>query len=666
MSAHTISVASRPSQSLREGNRRYLTGVQGLRTVAALLVAVYHIWFDRVSGGVDVFFVIAGYFAAMSMLRLHTEPSTTQRIRAIGTYLLRTARRVLPATAVVVTGTIVAAIFWMREDLSLTNMSHAVASALHVENWWLIHTNADYLQSESPASPFQQFWALSLQVQFYLFFPLVAFVSVTALRRYYANPRHALILISALIFASSFTFAVSLTAINQPAAYFNTFTRLWEFSAGSLLFLIVTKGFKNRHLNVVLGLLGLGILFFFGAFFDLSTLFPGFVALIPVGAAVLIILSAMEGQEPAFLRSPLMLWFADSSFAFYLWHWPILIFWQSRFGTDVSVVGGLIIMGLALTLAVITTQVVEAPIRNSSWIQISATRTVTVCLILAIPVVGSYGAWKFSLNDYQVAQEQARVDLENFSEVGASSSTLIPDPAVAREDLTDAYGKGCQQARENPEVIECWWGPEDAKKTVALVGGSHSTQWLDAVRKAAEASDARIRLMVKSACAFGDLDTFPEGIYPPDCTPWAEDVLERVLEGPTDLVVTIATGKQQPEDIPQGFRNYFEVLSQHEIPVVAIRDNPRFPTEIPACVVEQGIEACTYDRSKFFIEVPDLQVPDYPGFMFVDIADDLCTETVCPPVRENVLIYMDRQHITRTFTMTHGERVISAVENALN
>ena len=35
--------------------------LQGLRALAVALVVAYHVWLNRVSGGVDVFFVISGY-----------------------------------------------------------------------------------------------------------------------------------------------------------------------------------------------------------------------------------------------------------------------------------------------------------------------------------------------------------------------------------------------------------------------------------------------------------------------------------------------------------------------------------------------------------------------------------------------------------------------------
>ncbi len=75
-SARAMTEGTRPHAAAApsRANGQYLYGVQGLRTFAALMAAVHHIWFHRVSGGVDVFFVVAGYFAAGS--RWSAAPTT--------------------------------------------------------------------------------------------------------------------------------------------------------------------------------------------------------------------------------------------------------------------------------------------------------------------------------------------------------------------------------------------------------------------------------------------------------------------------------------------------------------------------------------------------------------------------------------------------------------
>lgn len=160
----------------------YLYGVQGLRTVAALMVAVYHIWFHRVSGGVNVFFVVAGYFATASMAKIVTQPESRQRLAGVGAYLLRTARRVVPSATVVIVATVGASILLMSPSLWEANTAHGFASMFFFENWHLISEGNDYLANDLSASPFQQFWALAIQVQSYVIFPLLALIAAAMAR----------------------------------------------------------------------------------------------------------------------------------------------------------------------------------------------------------------------------------------------------------------------------------------------------------------------------------------------------------------------------------------------------------------------------------------------------------------------------------------------------
>ncbi|WP_211323425.1 hypothetical protein, partial [Amycolatopsis palatopharyngis] len=52
--------AAAPTGAGAPAPRRFRPELQGLRALAALLVVVYHVWLGRISGGVDVFFVISG------------------------------------------------------------------------------------------------------------------------------------------------------------------------------------------------------------------------------------------------------------------------------------------------------------------------------------------------------------------------------------------------------------------------------------------------------------------------------------------------------------------------------------------------------------------------------------------------------------------------------
>ena len=113
--------------------------IQGLRAIGALLVATFHIWVGRVSGGVDVFFVISGYLILGSLLK---EGARTGRIDLIG-FAYRLTKRLLPAALFVILVVMIAAFFWLPQIRWDPVIKGAIASALYLENWHLIRQAVD-------------------------------------------------------------------------------------------------------------------------------------------------------------------------------------------------------------------------------------------------------------------------------------------------------------------------------------------------------------------------------------------------------------------------------------------------------------------------------------------------------------------------------------------
>ena len=213
----------------------YLYEIQGLRAVAALMVAVYHIWIQKVSGGVDVFFVVAAFFIVGSLTR--GGPPT---LGGLFDYYAKTLRRVVPSAAVVIVTTVALSLWLMPDSMWRNQIKHALASTLFLENWALAFTATDYLQQGSPPSPFQQLWALAVQVQFYCLFPLLLWVAGRVGRDQHGYRRRVIVAL-ALIGLLSLGYSVYMTARNQPWAYFDSGARAWEFAIGGLLAFAVTR-----------------------------------------------------------------------------------------------------------------------------------------------------------------------------------------------------------------------------------------------------------------------------------------------------------------------------------------------------------------------------------------------------------------------------------------
>jgi peptidoglycan/LPS O-acetylase OafA/YrhL len=139
-------------------------------------VVVYHVWLNRVSGGVDVFFVISGFLLTGQLARAAERGALDLPRR-----WSRTIVRLVPSTAVILVVTAGAAALMLPEGRWPQTFRELVASALFLENWRLAADSVDYAARSNTASVVQHFWSLSIQGQFILIWPLlIAAVAIAA------------------------------------------------------------------------------------------------------------------------------------------------------------------------------------------------------------------------------------------------------------------------------------------------------------------------------------------------------------------------------------------------------------------------------------------------------------------------------------------------------
>src|SRR5690606_2018293 len=148
------------------------------------------------------------------------------------------------------------------------------------------------------------------------------------------------------------------TARDQPAAYFDTFARLWEFALGGIVALILPRLKLGEGMRLIVGWLGLALIVSCGFLLQVSTVFPGYAALWPtLGAAMMLIggLGVSRYGVARLLGSRPFTWLGDRSYGLYLWHWPILLAYLAISERTVATpLAGLVIMGVSILAADLT------------------------------------------------------------------------------------------------------------------------------------------------------------------------------------------------------------------------------------------------------------------------------------------------------------------------
>ena len=678
-------MATSPSPSRRSSVRSpvptegHRPEIDGLRAIAVLLVAAYHIWFGRVSGGVDVFLLLTGFLITGSLVRA----AGRGRIR-YGAFLARLATRLVPTAVLVIGATLVATRFLLPETRWRDTVAEGVASALYHENWHLALGSVDYLARDDGTSLFQHFWSLSIQGQFYLLWPPLIGLAIWWATRRGTSPQRSLVVALGAVFTVSLAYSVYITRTDQTWAYFDTGARLWEFALGGLLALFLPYLKPARSLRILLGWAGLAALVLCGVLLQVSTVFPGYAALWPTLAAAAIVVAGTTdsrwGADRLLTPSPVR-YLGSISYALYLWHWPVLVFYLEFTGrTLASPLGGAAILAVSVALAAATTPLAD---RVTTHARASRVRGPALALACLLPLLLATTVWTTRMDAEQRRLEELLADPQRYpgaaaigAEHGEYPDPVHPAPASAAQDTPLTYEDGCNQTIAGTEAIVCEYGPEDADRTVALVGGSHAAHWFPALEVIAEQQDWRLLNIVKGACLFTDAPQLYKGEPYTACAEWNQGVMAELADLRPDTVFTTGTTTSLDttagfgeEVLVEGYVDRWRELEALGIEVVAVRDTPRLVLDAPECLATASPEECTApltdsmaEASPF--EAADLDLPN--NVVTLDLTDLICEPDLCRPVVGNVLVFWDAGHISATYMRTLapelGTRLLTATE----
>ncbi|WP_057914051.1 acyltransferase family protein [Peribacillus muralis] len=646
------------NQKLINIESKFRPEIEGLRVVAALLVAVYHIWFNRVSGGVDVFFVISGFLITTSIV------STINRTGdfRFRPYVTKLMKRLLPSVFFILAIVLILSWFLLPKSILDKTIHEVFASMFFYQNWQLAFSSTDYLDSSQMKTPVEHFWALSIQGQFYIIWFLVFTFVLILIKKYKLTKVKKLInTILGILFVSSFIYSIYLTTVNQPWAYFITMTRVWEFALGSLLCINLSSIKINKYVATVIGWLGLIGLILTGIVFNVSEMFPGYIALWPMTCALFIVLSGTCDTRfgiKRFLGSPVMVKLGGIAFGIYLWHWVLLEFYRYNVQDTPGFIVGCIIIISSIVLSFLMTKFIEEPIRSShdnkfSFKRLGIMGSVNVLLIGSL-LLNAYIGQNRLENNITDKNYPGALAAKNPDDIPEKEP--IPSYSEVFNDLPQAHLDGSNQGlKESDLKIGEYGETEDYDATIALIGSSHSEHWLGAILKATKDENYRVLNMTRSGTRFstGYSDDDSKGI-------WVNNVLDYLKDADVDLVISHATASDTPNHkIHQQMVDQLQfVKDEYGMEVLAIRDDPRYGFNVLESLETHGLEETTKkmnsvdnqkDESfwrKFEKENKSLHK--------VDLTDYFKVNGTFQPIIGNVIIYRDNRHLTNTYSESFG------------
>ncbi|MGA7053428.1 MAG: acyltransferase family protein [Mycobacterium sp.] len=691
--------ALEPAESSAQGARStgfYRSDLDGLRGIAIALVAVFHIWFGRVSGGVDVFLALSGFFFGGKLLRAALDPD--HPLSPISE-VIRLVRRLVPALVVVLAGCALLTILVQPQTRWETFADQSLASLGYYQNWELASTASNYLRAGEAVSPLQHIWSMSVQGQFYIAFLLLVAGCAYLFRglfRVSGTPHLRtmfVVLLSALIVAS-FIYAIFAHRDDQASAYYNSFARAWELLLGALVGALVRYIRWPMWLRTVVGTVALGAVLLCGALIDGVQEFPGPWALVPVGATMLLILAGANLPSDAGVRMPLpnrllgagpLVALGVLAYSLYLWHWPLLIFWLSYTGhAHVNFVEGAALLLISGLLAYLTTRLVEDPLRNRTRPSAESPPVpgrarlpialASVVVLLGVTLTATAFTWRQHVS-VERASGKELIGLSPEDYPGARALTahvrvptlrIRPTIMEIKDDVPATTRDGCISDFVNPAVVTCTYGDRDASRTIALAGGSHAEHWLPALDQLGQQHNFKVVTYLKMGCPLSTEQVpliMGNNAPYPQCREWVKRTMAKLVTDRPGYVFTTSTRPWniKPGDVmPATYVGIWQTLSDNNIPILAMRDTPWLvkngkPFDPADCLAKGGDAAsCAIKRSDMLAEHNSTLdfVTQFPLLKPLDMSDAICRADVCRPVEGNVLIYHGAHHLSPTYMRT--------------
>ena len=682
--------------------------IAGIRGIAVLMVVLCHFKIPGFTGGFigpDIFFVLSGYLISGLLIREY-EAGYRKGVRrgriSLSNFYLRRIRRILPAAVFV----IICINLWAKFNFNTFQIAaiktDSTWTLFFAANIYFLRQSTNYFADTTFVSPLQHYWSLSVEEQFYFFWPMlvIAVLSFNSIKyrgrkfRWKGNLTFVFTTVAVL----SLAYLVFEFKTNPQTAYFSTFCRAWELALGGLLSLLSSAKLSEKLSPKYLSATRIStVLILLGSLAIVRSSNFGYTLVIPVIATGYLLFSgeiAKGDLVDRVLSTRLFTALGTISFSLYLWHWPVFVFGNQgkHFQTLLARLIGILI---CLILAIATYWLVERTFLNIplpktqkskpktgfSFKRSKAATSVTVLLIvLAMSYVtypAAYGKKQtddFAVGGWQPPTE-ANIVSPNYT---GGSTTNKPVTSTALLDKWQAKVQSAVQSNNYPSNPRQATSPNCSTITIdpslpkescireaangvkkplvaVLIGDSHARMLWRPIVGTLPASKWRVEMIAKAGCPVPDYITGSKLLVTADCARHHTARNARLAKLHPDLVIMsgIMPGQRMSDsDFIASYQNTISFLKQHAKKILMVDKTPSYPNVADCVDKNLSLDNCEFPREQgtdnryVKLQVALAQSNDIAN---LNLAQYICTSQSpikCPVFIGDIPVNIDRSHIT--------------------
>jgi peptidoglycan/LPS O-acetylase OafA/YrhL len=638
----------------------YRPDIDGLRAVAIILVVAFHIQLPGFKAGfigVDVFFVISGFLITALLLK---ELEATGKL-SLSQFYARRIRRLAPAIVFVTISVMLLGLFLLHPFGQQQELfKAALASLFFVANIYFSNTTGGYFDTPDSEVYLLHYWSLSVEEQFYIFWPLSLLLLSSMAMALKLRLRHVVLGGTLLLALGTLAYSLHLTKMSMNSAYFLMPSRAWQLLFGSLTAIVFlargeTRG--GRAYTNLLYAMGISLLILALLIIDGPGDYPGWQALLPTLSAVCFIRAGSLTSDH-FARNILsirpIVFIGKLSFSWYLWHWPLIAMGRSYFlGVD-NLYRNLGVAVFSLFLALVTYTFIEEKVRTVRISSGGDSRRVIMvgaaAFVGSVFLAGMLGLFARHADELQPWWEiDARLEEARFSR-----------PLFRAKCHYDGVFTGFGIQRE------CITGDPNGGIRAVLWGDSHADHLSPLIDHAGKEQGYGVLQRSFSACRpLLGLYSYLDEEQGKQCRAFQHAVMAEIaVLKDSGLEGVILSGYWWGEfeaihNSKDGYWPFEKALSDTVayinslgLRVLIVSPTPDFRFNVGGCLARQSGEHCRMSRkvwdakSSAIRDIINEISRDRDDVGSLDLTDFFCDKDFCYSERSDLILFRDKNHIT--------------------